>query len=400
MNITEFKDKIAGTKHQDWFNTVNIAIDFSTENQKREFEGLPSLYQFAKSQSDGWADKEDNLPKEFIKSKKYFDTLSINLIKFVDDNASQSFFRYDFDKYFNGYDYVDIKKGAKDVFFCNSPKTYFLLEVYNERPDSYDGALSYFKENKLSIDVSKSEFEGYLLAYEFQSRDFTELAERRNKEKKSITTLRNDFQDFLNRADELKENKEKLFGDWFINTKGDFENFSNVCSSKVEELETTYSEKLKLEEPAKYWSERGEKLKKQGWKSLYILVGLVLIVTGSLGYILWNPPTEIFNSFFEGDKSAAIRWSIIYITFISFMAYCIKAVNKVMFSSFHLARDCEERYTLTYFYLSLLKDSSVTNDEKQLIMQSLFSRADTGLLKEDSSPTMPNDIVGKVLNKS
>ena len=82
------------------------------------------------------------------------------------------------------------------------------------------------------------------------------------------------------------------------------------------------------------------------------------------------------------------------------MAFSIKVVSKVMFSSFHLARDSEERYTLTYFYLALLKDSNVTSDEKQLIMQSLFSRADTGLLKEDSSPTMPNDMVGKIFNKT
>ena len=70
-----------------------------------------------------------------------------------------------------------------------------------------------------------------------------------------------------------------------------------------------------------------------------------------------------------------------------------------MFSSFHLARDCEERHTLTYFYLSLLKDSNVDENERQLIMQSLFSRAETGLLKDDSSPTMPSDAIGKIISK-
>jgi hypothetical protein len=70
---------------------------------------------------------------------------------------------------------------------------------------------------------------------------------------------------------------------------------------------------------------------------------------------------------------------------------------KVMFSSFHLARDCEERHTLTYFYLSLLKDSKVDDKDRQLIMQSLFSRAETSLLKEDSSPTMPNDMTSKFI---
>ncbi|MDR1585213.1 MAG: hypothetical protein LBS07_03430 [Prevotellaceae bacterium] len=57
------------------------------------------------------------------------------------------------------------------------------------------------------------------------------------------------------------------------------------------------------------------------------------------------------------------------------------------------------RQNITYFYLSLLKDSKVADSERQLIMQSLFSRADTGSLKEDSSPTMPNDYISKVMSK-
>jgi hypothetical protein len=48
-----------------------------------------------------------------------------------------------------------------------------------------------------------------------------------------------------------------------------------------------------------------------------------------------------------------------------------------MFSAYHLARDAEERYTLTYLYLSLLKDNNVTDNERNLVMQSLFSRAET-----------------------
>ena len=71
-----------------------------------------------------------------------------------------------------------------------------------------------------------------------------------------------------------------------------------------------------------------------------------------------------------------------------------------MLSSFHLARDAEERHTLTFFYLALLKDTEVKDKDRELILQSLFSRADTGLLKEDSSPTMPNDILSKIITKS
>ena len=38
-------------------------------------------------------------------------------------------------------------------------------------------------------------------------------------------------------------------------------------------------------------------------------------------------------------------------------------------------------------------------EDRKLIMQSLFSRADTGLLKDDSGPTMPSDFASKILTK-
>jgi hypothetical protein len=81
---------------------------------------------------------------------------------------------------------------------------------------------------------------------------------------------------------------------------------------------------------------------------------------------------------FENNNTLPIiRWSIIYITLISFLAVSIKYIAKAMFSAFHLARDAEERYTLTYLYLSLLKDNTVSESERNLVMQSLFSRAET-----------------------
>ncbi|MBL0083889.1 MAG: hypothetical protein IPP37_16370 [Saprospiraceae bacterium] len=260
------------------------------------------------------------------------------------------------------------------------------------------------------------------MAYEFSQKDNSEIVERRNAEKSSISKIRTDFQkyltesesivvdhiknandkynEFIKKIHQLKSEKENLFTTWFDDTKTtQWQSWYDPTTKRVKELEDTYREKLKLEEPAQYWSERAEKLRKQGWIALSLIIIIVGISCWSLAEILWTAPVQIYESWFGEDKSAAVRWSIIYITLISFIAYAIRALTKFMFSSFHLARDCEERHTLTYFYLSLLKDSNVDENERQLIMQSLFSRAETGLLKDDSSPTMPSDAIGKIISK-
>ncbi|HAZ24710.1 MAG TPA: hypothetical protein DCY95_08810, partial [Algoriphagus sp.] len=89
--------------------------------------------------------------------------------------------------------------------------------------------------------------------------------------------------------------------------------------------------------------------------------------------------------------------SVIFITLVSFLAFLIKTLSKMTFSTFHLSRDAEEREQLTYVFLAMQKEKAIDPTERHLIMQSLFSRADTGLLKDEGSPTMPGNIFDKVI---
>jgi hypothetical protein len=107
----------------------------------------------------------------------------------------------------------------------------------------------------------------------------------------------------------------------------------------------------------------------------------------------------MLQSFFNDDKSAAIRWSIVFITMMSFLIFGIRALTKVTFSSYHLARDAEERKELTYLYLSMVNENVFDEKDRHLVMQSLFSRADSGLLRDDGGPTMPKDMVSNVTSK-
>lgn len=154
---------------------------------------------------------------------------------------------------------------------------------------------------------------------------------------------------------------------------------------------------MRLEKPAKYWQKKSTTYYDQGNKaksSLYWIIGISCVL---LSVILITSPDYIFNTVFEGNKIAVVRWSVIFVTLISLIAFAIRALTKYMFSAYHLARDAEERHTLTFFYLSLLKDSEVKDDDRKLILQSLFSRAETGLLKDESGPTMPSNVVNRFL---
>ena len=158
--------------------------------------------------------------------------------------------------------------------------------------------------------------------------------------------------EYAGKIDQLQENKKSIFNEWFQSLQENFNTFDTDAKAKISDLKKTYEEHLRLRKPAEYWDIRAQVLKKEGWKMVIWLVGLILFACASLYALLWLTPEGMLLSFISGDAQA-IKWSIVYVTFISFLAFGIRALYKVIFSSFHLARDAEERKQLVYVYLAL-----------------------------------------------
>lgn len=154
----------------------------------------------------------------------------------------------------------------------------------------------------------------------------------------------------------------------------------------MEHLEHTYQEKLRLEKPATYWKTKASNYFRQGvWWS--IILGVIL----AIGFIAFS---IFFNSWLQGQKTGvdlnSLQGAVLFITIISIYALTLKTLAKMVFSSFHLQRDAEEREQLTHVYLALTHEKDELDIEaRNIILQALFSRADTGLLGSDSGPTMP-----------
>ena len=117
-------------------------------------------------------------------------------------------------------------------------------------------------------------------------------------------------------------------------------------------------------------------------------------------FILYNLPESLTKSIFTGDPEA-IKGLLILTIVVSFSAYLVRTFSRLAFSSLHLQRDSEEREQLTMVYLALKKEGAITDEERNLVLESLFSRAETGLLRRDSSPEMPgfSNILEKLSGK-
>ncbi|HNV88101.1 MAG TPA: DUF6161 domain-containing protein [Methylotenera sp.] len=205
---------------------------------------------------------------------------------------------------------------------------------------------------------------GYLLAYEFELQGESFITKRRDSEAQAFEHLRG----------VLVEQKDNL-----VSEISDFEtNADNVTK--------TYVEHMRLEGPAKYWKDRAEECKEQGeyWARLLgaTITSAVIIFVFLMAAWLHAYSTKINLNTLEG--------AVIFAATISVFAFAIKTLSKLTFSAFHLQRDAEEREQLTHLYLALSNDNKVDAESRNIVLQALFSRSDSGLLAGDHSPAMPS----------
>lgn len=166
--------------------------------------------------------------------------------------------------------------------------------------------------------------------------------------------------------------------------------------SRLADLEALYEEKLKLEAPAEYWAEMEKNYAKSGmrWLEASVVVSiLIILLLFFFGFSLL--PSDLG---LEENWTYIFKLSAMFAVITSVAVYVLRLFVKMATSSFHLSRDAKERNRLSYFYLALIEKKAITDKERAIVLNSLFSRADTGLLKGDSSPVMSGNVTDLVGN--
>lgn len=419
MELKDYRKLVNNSPIKDKLNSLQVIVNYPHLDSKIELKGIQSIYGFVHNQVKGW-NNLGNLPDYFIKSKNHFESIRsiiLDMVTYFDGSKT-----YQLDSLWNeSSNLLTSNYRRRESFFLyDSPETDFILETNNKNIEYTQGAIDYLIGQLANLNTSRNYFTGVLLAYEFKNQSDSEINNRRNSEKISLGQIRNKYNEYIveaeqqlnlyisdakenltnhfNTVDDLKKEKNKTFDEWFKTTEGEFDNFYSTAKKSISEKESLYTEMLRFKAPAQYWKTRAEKLYKESQEYLDWLVRISLF--GCL--ILFILLMSLGNNFYENafnDNIKGIKWSLILITIISLLAFIIRMFAKLYMSTLHLSRDAEEREQLTHFYLSLKHEKAVSDDEKQLIIQSLFSRSDTGLLKEDSAPTMPTTIIEKFSNK-
>ncbi len=414
MNVTEIRKLIRESEDKTWYKSVTVELNYPYANFEIELTGLDTIYQFFSKQLE-FFEKIDDLPKILETSKKHFK----ECLSELESYAKGNYYGKERD-WRNLKSYLQNTNNSRDEYYFNkkSEVTDFIIKLDSEFKGAAQGAYDFLTNGDFKYNHSdKNYFIGWHRAYEFFTQD-ADLVKRRNSERQTLSRIRSEYiknleqndknvsdhiaekeKEYLEKEKEISkliQEKNTQYESWKSDSQSEFKAFLKESNKTIEDLEKLYKEKLKLEAPAQYWKDRSAKLKKEGDKWLYGLITVTVIAIATLVCVLYFISDGTLKELFDKTGSA-IRWSVVFITFVSFLAYAIRTFAKLMFSAYHLHRDAEEREQLSYVYLALKKEQNIDETERHLIMQSLFSRADSGLLRDDSSPTMPGgSIVEKI----
>jgi len=279
-----------------------------------------------------------------------------------------------------------------------------LIVKYKNNHDAVTGIAHYLQgayNNQKNFWYMRGFIEAYLTQelgasfYQVAASNQKELDNFRTTYVEELNELHLQYDARMKQIEQDSETFKSEISSWADSVKNETETFLQQKQQNLEQLEEIYREKLRLEGPAKYWDSLYKYYNGRGklWVSWVVVLTISLLI--GLTIILYTSPDALFPK--ESQLTFnSFKGTFIFVLITSIAVYLVTLFTKLAISSFHLARDAKERYQMTYVYLSLINENAIQETERGIVLSSIFSRADTGLLKGDSSPAFPDSALSQI----
>lgn len=172
--------------------------------------------------------------------------------------------------------------------------------------------------------------------------------------------------------------------------KQNFDAELEKARTDLENLTKTYDDKLALQASVKYWSIQHQSHVE---KSKHFAIALAISTVVVLGIIIAYSIFGLDKPFKEIPVSRLLTAAAI----TTFGIWIIKILANIFMSHLHLATDAQERRTMIHTYLALSrKGHGPKEEDRQLILQTLFRPSTTDMVKNDQGPTQLVDLINRL----
>ena len=235
---------------------------------------------------------------------------------------------------------------------------------------------------------------------ELRQRWDTEFTEQRD-------SWTSEYQLQIDEALRLNKKAESLIEDWHQQTKtqseeltahqGDFKNQYDdalaEATSELENLTKTYDDKLALHASVKYWGIQHDSHTTKA-KVFAVALGITtaIVLATIIGFAFYGLDKPI--------KEVSVSKLVTAAALTTFGLWAIKILANIFMSHLHLATDAQERRTMIHTYLALTrKGQGPKEEDRQLILQTLFRPSTTDMVKNEQGPTQLVDLINRLSPK-
>ncbi len=295
---------------------------------------------------------------------------------------------------------------ARQVFTSDAPFAKFIQQLAQAEPDKAAYALAYFLDFNLGnwdLKVSR----GTQAAIDWE-RNFYGKVEQ---EEQSLQSLKESWDgefdrqgknaeksqlhlDHLNkRADQLITAQQNRFDRSVSGYDERLEKALEKANTELENITRTYDEDLALHASVRYWG-----LQEKYHKRMSIGFGVTTVIVA--GLVLWGL-YEFVDRFLAADfESIHVSKLVTAAIITTFSIWAVRTCANLFMSHTHLRTDAQERRTMMHTYLAMLrKGQGPKDDERQLILQTLFRPSTTGMIKEDAGPSNLVDMLNRLTTR-
>lgn len=329
------------------------------------------------------------------------------LLKNINDKAAYAHQVESFERVLNG-------KIANKQIFTDSHPHYKFLERQRKNNSIYGfAALSTVFNKNMKLDAfaleginqAKSYLSGSKEKINDENESFSSTTSRWDEEySNNRDKLNSTYQKEIDRAEHLNKSAEGLIDSWKTtvseqsaelkehkeNFQASFDQSMSKTNEELERLTKTYDDKLALHAAVQYW-----KLQHKSHNKKATIFGLCLIaaVIIAVGGIIMFSATFLDQSIKDIHISRLLTAGVL----TSFGVWIVKILSNLYMSHLHLATDAQERRTMMHTYLALIrKGQGPKDDERQLILQTLFRPSSSDMVKNDTGPASMVDMLNRI----
>lgn len=282
----------------------------------------------------------------------------------------------------------NLVEAIKSYIYLSKNRSYIGSYFSNPYEYKFYPALFLLRKNFSNIKENRSDFETNIVAPITDK--LRDISVQSDKQYREITSFTED------KHNEIKKQFDKKVSE-FAEFQKSLNEWQEEKQNNLNDLEETYKNKLSLEAPEELWNERAVEHQKQATRWTYFLIFAVLALIFALVFLVIVIHDYSLN-IIKKDLPF-ISESFILISVISFFIYIIRVLIKIVMSNHHLATEYKQKAALTRFYQALTKaGTNIDKDERLIIINSLFGKVETGLVKTDTSND--SDTILAILSKN